>query len=297
MEFSLKNLDKEVRRAWSHALFTALNRDAKEVTVEDALVGLHRVYGMLMLEYFVAPSPVLALIEQIEKGANVHDFSFSKLLEQDKGREGASAREYSFTSLPVSANLKNVLAAADAGAKVHGHPWVGLGDVMHALAGNSEVGVLFRKNGIEFQGDLKIADAEATTYENAGALPVEELMRLCEKWKQASTRVMCDFVSGAGTVQTSLGALFHVIGRVGLVTHSHAQVRIDAESADESTCLLDLRGSSIRLEAFDQLPGDARTETQGLMRIEVRLATGDRCVISPVPSFPYRTERGTTSPE
>lgn len=294
MTLPLQNMSAELKRAYMHALFTALNRESKELTLEDMLVGMHKEFGELMLKYFEPQSAIVDLIDQISRSACLHDYSMSKLFEAAKEKGDpteevpGSARAASFRGVPVSKSLMSLMAAADVCAGALQRHSLGLRDVIRALKEDSGSVTFFQSHGIKFRKDEDSVEAEATKRDEAGNLPLEEVMKLFDHWMKTSTRVMCAFRSGTGSISTSLGAWFQITGKVGIATESHAQVRIDAEKATETSCLLDLRGSSTKLETWNQLAGDARMEFNPPVRLEIRLATGDRCTVASIPSFAYR---------
>lgn len=279
-----------------HALFNALNRDAKEMTVSDVLVGLHQEFGQVALRYFEPESAAVELVAQIRGSAKAHTYSLSNLSElgpRDLERGGTGV---SFQGLPMSASLKTIMAAAELYFQSHQHHSIGLRDFMQALGEDSESITFFQAHGIKFRKETGSIEAEATKRDEAGAIPLEEVIKLFEHWKATSARVMYSFRSGAGSIGASLGALFNITGKVRMVTEPHSQVSIDAENATETSCLLDLRGSLTKREAWNPLPGDARMELNPPIRLEIRLATGDRCTIILVPSFAYGTDQGPETP-
>lgn len=296
------NLSAELRRAWTHAFFNALNREAAAISLEDALVGLHQEFGELLVNYFEPKSAVLELLAQVRQSAHVHDYSLSKLAEAAKGRlkeagEASSSAQGTFgPSIPMSENLDKVWAAAAEHANSEQRHSAGLRDFMAALSRDPTATSFLGSRGIEFRKDVEGADSDAASRDETGAIALEEVIKLFEHWKATSARVMCSFRSGAGSIGTSLGAWFNITGKVGMVTDSHSQVSIDAENASETSCLLDLRGSLIKREAWNPLPGDARMELNPPIRLEIRLATGDRCTIILVPSFAYGADQGPETP-
>lgn len=301
MAFSPGNLSAELRRAWTRAFFNALNREAKAIGFEDTLVGLHQEFGELLVKYFEPESAVHEFLDQVRQSAHVHDYSLSKLSEGVKdrlkgGEASISARGLGL-SIPMSERLTAVWDAANAYTKSQQRHSVGLRDFMAVLSLDSEAASLLRSRGIEFRKDVESADSDAASRDEAGIVPLDEVMKLFEHWMKTSVRLMCDVRLGDGSIETSLEALFHIIGKVGDITATHGQVRIDAEKATETSCLLDLRGSSTKRETLSPLPGDARMESDPPVRLNTRLATGDRCIITSIPSFAYIVDQNTPTPE
>ena len=246
-----------------------------------------------MLNYFEPQSAIVDLIEQISRSAHLHDYSMSNLIEAakkggDPGKEvPGSARAASLRAVPVSKSLLSLMAAADANAAALQHDSLGLYDLMRALKEDSESVIFFQAHGIKFRKDVDSVEAEATKQDEAGNLPLEEVMKLFNHWMETSARVMCAFRSGTGSISTSLGAWVNITGKVRMVTESHSQISIVAENGTETSCLLDLRGSLTKREAWNPLPVDARMELNPPIKLEIRLATGDRCTIVNIPSFAH----------
>lgn len=96
MSLPLQNMSSELRRAWVHALFNALNRDAKELAVADVLVGLHEEFGELALRYFEPESAAVELVVQIRGSATAHTYSLSNLSELGQQDHEGGGREFFF---------------------------------------------------------------------------------------------------------------------------------------------------------------------------------------------------------
>jgi hypothetical protein len=279
MSTSISNFSQEVKRAWGTAYFTALNQDAQEMRVEHLIFGLHQVFGGLVLGYFDNPMPILQVIEKISKDQR-HNFSLSEPFELGHvgmttlGGTGNSPRQ----RILLSRAVDNVLTAAATIAKDREHAYVGLGDIMRALAKSPECKAILYENGARLRDDFSAADYETSLNEKTNALTIERFLKLCRDWKNGLAQVMCSVTSNVASVETSLGAQFQIVGKIGLVEETTSLVRIDAEGAMEAFCLIDLRGSTIHI--WRSHFGDANSEqADSVLRIEIRLPTGEHCIV------------------